>query len=130
MDYTYENFKAYWPFLAREAESYVHIDSFLIHVKLTNGEVYAYDDLDTTIRRLPQNSNELTKSQYEYEFGDRLRRVMRMKGVTQQELSEKTGISRPLLNSYINRKKSPSFYNVDKIAKALNCSTDLFRYSE
>jgi transcriptional regulator with XRE-family HTH domain len=53
---------------------------------------------------------------------------MALEGISQCELSERTGITQPSISDYMNGKKLPSFYTVDKIAKALGCSVDAFRY--
>jgi transcriptional regulator with XRE-family HTH domain len=50
------------------------------------------------------------------------------KGVTQSDLSFATGIAQPTLSGYINGKHEPGLYAIDKIAKALGCSVDEFRY--
>ena len=38
-----------------------------------------------------------------------------------------TGLTQPNISQYMNGTKTPSFFTVDKIARALNCSTDDFR---
>ena len=54
--------------------------------------------------------------------------MMYIKGITQSELSNCTDIPQYLISDYIRGKRTPSFYNVDKIAKALDCSVDELRY--
>lgn len=81
-----------------------------------------------TIRKLPRDSNNMSEEEYRIEFSMRLKKIMYRKGWTQDDLSEATGITQAMISRYISRKATPSFYNVDKIAKALGCSTDEFRY--
>ena len=64
------------------------------------------------------------------EFRQRLRRLMTRQGVSQLELSELTGIPQSTISNYLTGKFLPGFYNMDKIAKALKCSIDEFRYTE
>jgi DNA-binding Xre family transcriptional regulator len=87
-----------------------------------------YDDVTRSYRKLPTDSDELTEDECRREFGIRLNKILIRKNITQIELSEMTGINRSILNGYITGKHSPSFYNVDRIAKALDCSVDDFRY--
>jgi transcriptional regulator with XRE-family HTH domain len=54
---------------------------------------------------------------------------MYLKGVNQQYLSDATGITAVTLSNYMRGKVTPNFYNVDKIAKALDCSIEEFRYT-
>ena len=70
----------------------------------------------------------MSEQQCREEFSIRLKRLMYRQGVTQKELSEETGISEMTISNYMNGKRTPSFYNVDKISKALKCSIDIFRY--
>jgi DNA-binding Xre family transcriptional regulator len=123
----YNNLEMYFPFIARDAVD-IKENGHWLTVKLIDGSSVIYDDIGKTIRNLPLDPNDLSKFECLNEFGSRLYKIMTYKRVTQVELSERTGISRPLLSNYINNKVMPSFYNVDKIAKALDCSIDDFRY--
>ena len=124
----FEEFKLYFPLIAKKAVDWVEESGINLIVTLDDGRKVMYDDLDSTIRRLPKDSNNLTEEECAYEFGVRLRRLMWRKGVNQQELSEATGISQPMLSKYVNGKTLPGFYNLDKIAKYLKVSVDVFRY--
>ena len=95
---------------------------------MENGESYLYNDSTNVLTRLPNDRNNMTEEECSKEFGRRLRRIMLIKGVSQLELSELTEISRVLLSRYMNGKSNPGFYNIDKIARALDCSVDEFRY--
>ena len=98
----------------------------LLIVVMDDGEAVAYDDVLKTIRTLP--STTMDEEEFRREFGNRLWRTMADRGITQFELSELTGITQPALSNYIRGRVMPSFYAVDKIAKALGCSTEVFRY--
>ena len=124
----FESLKSYFPSLAEEVVDYRKENQFELYVRTRDGDSYIFDDGDKTIRRLPNNSRDLTEIECRNEFGRRLRKMMFRKNVTQIELSERTGISQTLLSRYIMGKSNPGFYNVDKIAKALDCSVDDFRY--
>ena len=51
--------------------------------------------------------------------GDRLRMARRSKGLTQSQLSEKTGISRASIMRYENNERESPFSKMEEIAKAL-----------
>ena len=123
-----ENLGRYFPFIKRDAVEYIHTGKFEVIAVMEDGEKVLYDDIDHTIRTLPSDSSELTEDQFRYEFGRRLEKYMIRNGITQEELSERTGIHRTMISQYINYRHTPSFYVVDKIAKALGCSIDEFRY--
>jgi DNA-binding Xre family transcriptional regulator len=124
--YIIRNIELYHPNIARRAVKYYDGAEAEIIVELDDGSLYSYDDFNETIRRLP-DLNSMSEDECLYEFGFRLRRLMYRKGITQEILSERTGIARPILSRYLTGKSCPSFYKVDKIAKALGCSIDELR---
>lgn len=128
MNSVLENFKRHFPLIAADVVDVINRTDTFVEVELGGGDRIVYDDIDNTIRRLPIDRDAMSEDECRREFGIRLRRLMYVKGVTEAELSERTGITQPRLSGYIRGKNSPSFYKVDKIAKALGCSVDEFRY--
>lgn len=122
-----DSFRLYFPSISKNVSKYYPISTFELIVKLNDGTMMSYYDLDHTIRKLP-NKNNMTEDECRYEFGLRLRRLMSFKGITQVELSETTGISRTTISDYITGKVTPNFYNASKIAKALKCSLEELNY--
>ena len=128
MNSVLENFKRHFPTIAADVVDVINRTDTFVEVELGGGDRIVYDDIDNTIRRLPIDRDAMSEDECRREFGIRLRRLMYVKGVTEAELSERTGITQPRLSGYIRGKNSPSFDKVDKIAKALGCSVDEFRY--
>lgn len=127
-DELFESMRLYFPFLAESAIACHVNDNFSLIVKTDRGETILYDDFDHTFRILPEDSNRLSEDDCRNEFKLRLYKIMTRKHITQEELSERTGIPQSAISNYITGRRSPSFYNLDKIAKALGCSLDDFRY--
>lgn len=128
IDRKIEQLKTSLPFIYREmAECYEGSCNELI-VITCSGEHISYNTLNDTFRRLPSDPDNITAEECAKEFGERLYNKMYQEGVTQEILSERTGIHQVTISGYITGKHSPTFYNVDKIAKALGCSVDEFRY--
>lgn len=98
-------------------------------IKTEDGCVYLYDTWGDTIRTMPKNSN-MDVETFAVEFGERLRRIMDRKGITQEILSEETGISQTIISRYILGKSVPGLYAVDKISMVLGCRIDdlFYRY--
>ena len=129
-DYDMRELQMRYPFaLENNSECYKNKWDEII-IKTKDGEVYLYDLFDKSIRTLPEDRTNITEKQCRKEFGRRLRRIMWFRGMTQIELSEKTGIQQYAISNYTTGRTTPSFYIVDKIAKALHCSMDDFRYVE
>lgn len=124
----YESAGLYFPETMKKVIDGKNVSHYDIMFHLNDGDTVLYNSADTTIRTLPQNDRELTEEECKKEFGIRLLNIMRRNGVTQSELSERTGLSQPRLSNYITGKVAPTLYTLDKIAKALHCSVDEFRY--
>ena len=58
------------------------------------------------------------------EFGNRLAKLRKEKGLTQEELAEKVGVSRQTLGKWESGEVSPETENIVALAKALEISTD------
>lgn len=127
-DDIFKNLQMHFPFLYTDDAHYKFCSDMELMITLKDGRRFLYDDIDKTVRKLPKDSNDMSEDECRSEFGKRLYKIMFRKGITQSELSEKTGLSQTMLSNYITGKNSPSFYNVDKIAKALECSIDDLRY--
>jgi transcriptional regulator with XRE-family HTH domain len=56
-------------------------------------------------------------------FGERLFKIRKARGITQQELGEKIGVTKRVIASYESTKNSPSPDIIKKIAKILNVTT-------
>lgn len=124
----YENLKFYFAFVSDDAIDIRETGPFELTIKLSDGRSVMYDDTDKTIRNLPYDSNHMTEEECKQEFGMRLNKRMQRKGIRQSDLADMTGISQSLISKYIVGKTIPSFYNADKIAKALGCSLEELRY--
>ena len=125
----FEDFIAYFPSIGTHAIKYWESSTYELSVELDDGTIAIFDYTNKTIRWLSKDDY-TTEQGCKYEFGRRLKRLMFIKGVTQMELADMTGISQTLLSGYITGRVSPSFLKVDKICRALNCSMDELRYIE
>ncbi len=124
----YDNLWAHYNYLVKEMEDYEELDNGELLIHLKNGDKALYNPFEDWCRRLPKDSRSMTENECTAEFAARLRNVMRRKGYSQQQLSVRTGISQPAISNYVTGRRMPSFYMIDKIAKALNCSVDELRY--
>lgn len=127
-DSVYREFEMYFPSVAEKVVEWHRGISYEIIVTTSDGEMYSYYMIHKTLRKLPTDEMLGLEVVCRKEFGIRLSRLMCNKNITQAELSEKTGITQSNISNYISGKKTPSFFTVDKIARAMNCSTDDFRF--
>lgn len=120
------NLELIFPWAVRDAKDIIHLDTDTL-ITMGDGTKLIYDDIAQTIRRLPENSNEMSDYQISHEFGVRLRRIMSRRQIRQSDLAEKLGVTQGLISQYINGYSTPSFRTVDKMAKALGCSMEDLR---
>lgn len=127
-DNMFNSFVMNFPTVAENIDECIGSTEYDITFRLKNGSIILYDYIDNSIRILPNDSRTMTMDECNKEFGTRLMQLMKRKGVTQSELGRRTGLRQNQISNYINAKNSPSFWIVDKIAKALDCSVEYFRY--
>ena len=72
------------------------------------------------MRRIP-SSEEMTEELYKKEFGRKLRRLLFIKGLTQEDIADMVGSSQDRISRYMNGKSMPGFFMVERLAKALDC---------
>ena len=123
-----ESYKLYCSFLYEKTVDIQEVDDWTIMVTLDDGSKYLYYSDTHVFRTLPKDPDDITEAECRREFSRRLSRIMLYKGVTQEMLAERTGMSQSRISEYVNGKHTPSFYITDKIAKALGCSMDQLRY--
>lgn len=102
-----------------------------ITVKLDDGRKYAYDWLPkvaTLIYDPKEESDDIDEEEWRLVFSNNLYRKLRNFGMTQDVLSELTGISQVTISKYLNGRATPSMYNVRKIARALRCTISELTY--
>jgi len=71
----------------------------------------------------------LSKSKFTEIVGNNIRKARTAKGLTQDALSHKCGFYRTYINLIETHKRTPSSYNVYRIAKALKVEADLLYLS-
>ena len=118
----------YRPIFERAVE-YEEVSPTEMIIKTDDGHVYLYDTWGDTIRHMPSDSD-MDKDRFAMEVGERIRRIMDKRGITQEELSESTGISQTMISRYILGKNIPGLHAADKISRALRCTVNdlLYRY--
>lgn len=123
-----ESFKSYYPNLASKIKKHRQVLGHEVEIWLDDGRAFIFDKYESTLRSIPTYSKYITEDEFKIEFSYRLRKILKMKGISQKELADLTGINYSLISLYMVGKHTPNFYTVDRIAKALNISTDDLRY--
>lgn len=125
-----DNLEMQFPFVVREGIEFNYQGDMEMLVTTKSGDRFVYDDFTKTLRSLPKSSINMSEEECRKEFGERLRKIMNRRGISQDKLSEITGITQASISKYINGTRTPTFFTADKLAKALDCSVDIFRYMD
>lgn len=108
-----------------------HLNDWDLLVTFKDGRKIIYDTFTNYYRGIfYDNIKELTDEQEKKEFAHRLRIMMKRKYISQEQLSELTGVTQTMISRYITGKALPSVLIVRKIAKVLDCSMDELFYQE
>ena len=122
-DRLFENFSLNFPSMAAKTVKWRANSYFDITARLADGTSIIYDDSNETIRAVEEYIyNPSTDDEWKKVISIKLNTVMRVKGVSVAELSDRTGLSRQTLSKYINGHGLPNIQKLAEIAKALRCS--------
>ena len=124
-DVIFERMSQMFPSIHKKVVDWYPSGKNEIIVVLDDGDKMAYEGFDDTIRIIKSNtvpSEVMDEAAYRKKFSDALRYQMRMAGIMQYELSERTGISVQTLSKYLKGMGTPSAYNLIRIANVLGCS--------
>lgn len=98
-----------------------------ITIILENGIKMTYclvNDLLITVFDPKEKNHNWSDDDWRMNFSRKLNKRMFRYGVSQEELSMKTGISKTMLSRYMNGKALPSGANITRIAEVLHCSVN------
>lgn len=100
-----------------------YITDYDILIIFNNDKKYIYDTFLNSYRYLKYNKKDLTEEEWLYEYGDRLKQIMKRKNISQNQLASYINIDQSLISRYISGQCIPSSFIFYKIMDALNCTT-------
>ena len=126
MEKIIRSYEEWHPAFFEHSVKMVMSSPYSIVADLDDGSKIEYSSRDNTIRDVTHVYNRnpgecLEEEVWRKEFGHQLRRAMMDAGITQDQLSEDTGISRQMLSRYIHGNSTPSGYVLSRLSEVLNC---------
>lgn len=121
-EYMLQNYIAYFHPRFDEIEDIRGINKCEILIIKKDGSRYIFNDVMSSIRRLPADPDNMTDEQVAFEFMQRFRSMRILRAYNISDLHELTGISMSTLSRYDNGETTPTVINLRKLAKALKCS--------
>lgn len=100
------------------------INEYDLLITYTNGKRELFDTFDGYRRYIKYETDALTEEEHRKEFPKLLYKIMRRKGITQNQLAEKLNVSQSMISHYINGKALPGYSMLKKMANVLECSID------
>lgn len=125
-DWLYDEAILYYPFLTRglvEWHPYKD-DGFAIVFTYPDGSKKFYDSIIKAFRYFPPDKTSdlpVDEKEWRKEVGFNIHRSMLKYGVSQTELSIRSGISQSSISRYTDGVVTPSAYNLERIADVLGC---------
>ena len=120
------DYEIWYPTFFKHSVEFTMNGTHSVLVDLDDGSKIEYNSYDNTIRDIThlynrENGVALDEEVWRKEFGHQLRRAIVDRGITQEQLSEMTGISRQMLSRYIKGTSTPSGYILSRLSEALDC---------
>lgn len=104
--------------------NFIALNQSDILITYNNGERELFDTLEGTRRYILYETDALTEEQHRKEFPRILRKRMRMRGMTQNDLAEKLNISQSMVSWYLTGRALPGYVILKNMAEVLNCSVE------
>lgn len=121
----YEDFVHMCPYVKGQVKSWFTNEHAELFAELNDGSAYRYDYIAKTFRWAESIEVFLNKPKDEREwrknFARRLYKKMVMKGITQDTLAWKAGLSQATLSKYLSATTTPTVYKLQEIADVLDC---------
>ena len=120
-----ECFKTYFPSIAEKMTTAYPNGRFEIVVVLNDGSKHIFNSITKSIRKPPRpedDSELISETMWKKEFALRLYEMLSVKGITQSELAEQTGLNPMTISKYIRGQSTPTAYNLASICRVLGCS--------
>lgn len=121
-EYMLQNYIAYFHPNFDEIEDIREINKCELLIIKKDGSRYIFNDVMSSIRRLPVDPDNMTDEQVAFEFMQRFRSMRILRAYNISDLHELTGISMSTLSRYDNGETTPTVINLRKLSKALKCS--------
>jgi DNA-binding XRE family transcriptional regulator len=114
-----------------DVEEFRELNEWDLYILFNNGKKVVFDRFSGYYKDIfYDNIHEITEELETKEFAYRLRSLMGRNNITQDELAEMIGVSRPMISNYVRGMSIPSVMVVRKMAKVFGCSLDDFFYEE
>ena len=119
-----EQFRMYFPDLYDQGVDWWKSGPYHITVLLDDNSRVEFDSSENTIRWVNAIDRSVDNDILRKEIGRNIRKFIVYRGIRQQDLAEKAGITQAMLSRYINGTSIPGIDKIHNIASVLGCHID------
>ena len=119
-----EQFKMYFPTLYEKGKDWWKSGPYHITVLLWDDSRLEFDSSDNTIRWIRALDYSTDNEILRREIGRNIKKFITYRGISQQELCEKIGVTESMMSRYINGTSMPGIDKLYNLAAVLNCQID------
>lgn len=119
-----EQFQMYFPDLYEQGIDWWKSGPYHITVLLNDNSRVEFDSSNNTIRWVPKLDRSVDSEQLRKEIGRNIRKYIIYRGMRQQEVAEKLGITEAMLSRYINGTSMPGIDKLHGLASVLGCQVN------
>lgn len=116
-----DRFEQYYPGIAAQAIDWWPSGRVHITVKSEDGMLFEYDYNQNTIRRLRSDTADVDVDILKKQIGYNLQKVISARGIPQNVIAERTGMTPAMLSRYIHGTSMPGIDKVHSLASVLGC---------
>lgn len=120
-----DQFELYYPSMFKDAVDWWVSGRMMICVRLTNGEIYEFNRLDNSIRKMSTMDEYIEDEEIRKKaLGHNLQKLIPFSGMTQSEIAKRLGITDAMMSRYIHGVSMPSADKVHLLAMMIGCRVD------
>ena len=117
-------FKLYFPDLYEQTVDWWKSGPYHITVLLADNTRAEFDSSDNTVRWVEKIDYSTDNDILRKEIGRNIRKFITYRGMHQQDVSEKAGVTQAMLSRYINGTSMPGIDKLHNIASVLECGIE------
>lgn len=121
----FDDFMNNYPSMERDVVDWYPNGKLEITIVMNDGSKLVYNGNTqrfSIIRGADSEYENLTEQEWRHKFAAKLYEKITDKCISQKELAEILNMSQKTISKYLNAKATPSTYNLDRIARVLDCS--------
>lgn len=119
-----EQFKMYYPDVYVQGVDWWKSGPYHITILLNDDSRVEFNSSDNTIRWISKIDHSVDNDILRKEIGRNIRKFIVYKGINQQDVAEKAGVTQAMLSRYINGTSMPGIDKLHNIAAVLGCHVD------